>query len=165
MMPVAIDSIFSSWLSPDYFCEEVAPACPYSSFVDSPAAWFMENILDQISENANDYLNSLYDQIRTKDNRPTIRAVHFTNPHVDPQYTVGTDSECNNYLCCRPENGVPSNSSRQAKHWGSYNCDLPQHTFDSFIHYVKTVVQPDIVFWTGDNSPHDIWNNTETQVI
>lgn len=24
---------------------------------------------------------------------------------------------------------------------------------------MKTELKPDIVFWTGDNSPHDVWEN------
>ena len=49
MLPVALDALFGSWLSIDYFCEEVAPACPYSSFIDSPPNWFTDKILEQVS--------------------------------------------------------------------------------------------------------------------
>lgn len=27
------------------------------------------------------------------------------------------------------------------------------------LNFVKTEVKPDILFWTGDNSPHDVWEN------
>lgn len=66
MLPVALDSVFGSWLSTDYFCEEVAPACPYSSFIDSPPNWFTDNILEQLlsSNQMNNYLNAMYQQIR-----------------------------------------------------------------------------------------------------
>jgi len=31
--------------------------------------------------------------------------------------------------------------------------------------YIKESVNPDILFWTGDNSPHSIWANTPEEVI
>lgn len=30
---------------------------------------------------------------------------------------------------------------------------------------VKNDIRPDIIFWTGDNSPHNVWSNTENEVI
>ena len=40
--------------------------------------------------------------------------------------------------------------------WGArgYNCDPPQITFESTLEQVKSH-QPDLVFWTGDSTPHD----------
>jgi len=31
--------------------------------------------------------------------------------------------------------------------------------------YIRDVINPDIIFWTGDNSPHTIWNNNEEEVV
>lgn len=39
-------------------------------------------------------------------------------------------------------------------------CDLPEITFKSMLDYIKNTIKPDIIFWTGDNSPHDIWEIT-----
>lgn len=37
-----------------------------------------------------DYVNSLYEKIRNDPNpRPTIKAVHISDPHIDFDYTVG----------------------------------------------------------------------------
>lgn len=44
-------------------------------------------------------------------------------------------------------------------------CDLPPKTLYSMFQYIRDVVQPDALFWTGDNSPHSIWNNTAEEVI
>ena len=30
---------------------------------------------------------------------------------------------------------------------------------------MKTGVNPDLIFWTGDNQPHNIWSQTEKEVI
>jgi sphingomyelin phosphodiesterase len=94
-----------------------------------------------------------------------VKAVHFSDAHVDSLYRVGADSQCSTYLCCRDENGYPTEPSRQASKWGSYQCDLPQATFDSFLDFVKTAIKPDFLFWTGDNSPHNVWSNSEEEVI
>ena len=31
--------------------------------------------------------------------------------------------------------------------------------------FIKDEIKPDIFFWTGDNSPHDIWQNDNKEVI
>ncbi len=31
--------------------------------------------------------------------------------------------------------------------------------------YIRDVIKPDVMFWTGDNSPHSIWENNEEEVI
>ena len=30
--------------------------------------------------------------------------------------------------------------------------------------YVVSEIQPDVIFWTGDNSAHTVWDNTEEEV-
>lgn len=30
--------------------------------------------------------------------------------------------------------------------------------------FVKTEVKPDLLFWTGDNSPHNVWSNSNEEV-
>jgi len=31
--------------------------------------------------------------------------------------------------------------------------------------FVANEIQPDLIFWTGDNSSHNIWDNTMDEVI
>jgi hypothetical protein len=31
--------------------------------------------------------------------------------------------------------------------------------------YIRDVIKPDVIFWTGDNSPHVIWKNSEEEVV
>jgi sphingomyelin phosphodiesterase len=35
----------------------------------------------------------------------------------------------------------------------------------SFVDFVLTDIKPDMVIWTGDNSPHYVWADTEEDVI
>jgi len=30
--------------------------------------------------------------------------------------------------------------------------------------FVKTEINPDLLLWTGDNSPHDVWENDNQEV-
>lgn len=32
------------------------------------------------------------------------------------------------------------------------------------LEFVKNTVKPDIIFWTGDNSPHNVWENDNSEV-
>lgn len=82
---------------------------------------------------------------------------------MDFKYTIGADSKCGNFLCCRVENGFPSDPTRKAGAFGAYQCDLPPSMLDSMLEFVKTEVKPDLFFWTGDNSPHNVWENNNVE--
>jgi len=50
-----------------------------------------------------------------------------------------------------------------AEAWGNYNCDLPKETAELLFMYLKNMhpsEKPDLIFWTGDSTPHDVWNQT-----
>lgn len=32
------------------------------------------------------------------------------------------------------------------------------------LEFTKSEIQPDILFWTGDNSPHNVWSNSNEEV-
>lgn len=91
--------------------------------------------------------------------------VLLTDPHVDYLYTAGTDKDCKNYLCCRADSGFPTERSRQASPWGEYKCDLPEKTLRQMLIYIRDVIKPDVLFWTGDNSPHAVWENSEWEAV
>ena len=49
-----------------------------------------------------------------------------------------------------------------AGYWGSLgNCDLPLQTFDLFLKEIKDK-SIDLMIWTGDNTPHDIWQQSQS---
>lgn len=49
-----------------------------------------------------------------------------------------------------------------AGYWGSlHKCDLPIQTFNLFLEEMASH-QPDLIIWTGDNTPHDIWQQTQS---
>jgi sphingomyelin phosphodiesterase len=50
-----------------------------------------------------------------------------------------------------------------ANYWGSIaDCDLPFQTFQLFLDEVKQMNDLDMIIWTGDNTPHDIWQQSQT---
>lgn len=93
-----------------------------------------------------------------------MRAVQISDPHVDFEYQVGSDSQCGGFLCCRASNGFPSDPNRMAGPWGSYQCDLPPAALKNMLDFVRDEIKPDLFFWTGDNSPHNVWANNNSEV-
>ena len=72
---------------------------------------------------SNDFVDKLYGTIKEDDE--VIKILHITDPHVDFNYTVGSNAKCNEPLCCRPENGPAPDAKSAAGQWGDYNCDPP----------------------------------------
>jgi hypothetical protein len=97
-----IEAISESVLSPDYFCEELAPACNESGFTMYSAMEGAMKILKNKPYHVHDnkFLNNLYKEVQRsvaqKDAVPrkTVKAVHFSDAHVDKLYTIGTNIEC-----------------------------------------------------------------------
>jgi len=112
------------------------------------------------------YVNNMYAQIAADPNvRETFLAVHISDPHLDHLYTEGTLANCDSYLCCRTVDGYPTKPGDiAAGKWGGYWCDTPQRTLESMLDFVKTEIKPDMFIWTGDNSAHNVWDNTVEEV-
>ena len=85
----------------------------------------------------------------------------FSNIHLDFDYTPGMNAHCNEPLWCRPINGPAPTPEDAAGKYGDYNCDLPTIVAEMMFDYIQAMPEkPDLVFWTGDNIAHDIWNQT-----
>lgn len=127
----------------------------------------MHDILATKPESIRDdnFIDNLYAQIAADPNpRETYTALHISDVHIDKDYVVGSLANCNEYLCCRDYAGYPEHRGDiPAAQWGSGLCDLPVPTFQTMLDYIVSDVKPDMMFWTGDNSPHNIWYNTEEE--
>ena len=82
--------------------------------------------------------------------------MHFTDLHYDNRYVAGTDVLCNLPLCCRAVNGFPTDPARQAGPWGNYI----ESSIRSMLQFIKSDIKPNMIFWTGDNAPHDMWDSS-----
>lgn len=114
----------------------------------------------------NTYINDLYKYMKERDANAeepvaTYKILHFTDLHIDFDYAPGSNANCNQPLCCRKENGYPSDPKDQAGFWGNYNCDLPELVTFYMMEYAKYIVEPDYIVWTGDNVAHDLWDQDE----
>ncbi|KAL5481336.1 hypothetical protein EMCRGX_G021473 [Ephydatia muelleri] len=91
------------------------------------------------------------------DGGSTLTILQLTDIHIDPDYSEGSPTRCGLFVCCRSwYNGTGS-----AGHYGDYNCDLPITTLELLADTIKALdPQPDVIVYTGDNPPHDIWNET-----
>lgn len=115
-------------------------------------------------------------------NRKVIKALHISDLHPDLYYTAGAAAKCSEPVCCRSnvtmkmslreimnkvENGEHlevkgENAADPAGYWGSLNsCDLPIQSFQLFLKEVSAI-NPDLIIWTGDNTPHDIWQQSQS---
>ncbi|KAL6076104.1 Sphingomyelin phosphodiesterase [Balamuthia mandrillaris] len=88
--------------------------------------------------------------------------LQLTDIHVDPEYQVGTNVDCDIPLCCREVYGEGT-----AREWGEYNCDIPESLFTQMLATINSSMslELDFIIWTGDNPPHDIWNENQQMQI
>jgi hypothetical protein len=95
-------------------------------------------------------------------NTKIIKILHFSDLHYDPDYLVGGNANCNDPLCCRKNQGVPKNKKDRAGYWGDYrNCDTPWHVVENSIRSaVKQHPDADIIYYTGDFVPHNVWETS-----
>ncbi|CAF0864468.1 unnamed protein product [Didymodactylos carnosus] len=90
---------------------------------------------------------------------PTTNVLHLTDLHIDFEYTPGSNAECGRPLCCR--SGSPSVLATGAGYWGDYRtCDLPLWTAEAIFNYIARNEEFDIIYFTGDLPPHNIWNQS-----
>eukprot|EP00698_Gefionella_okellyi_P024910 TRINITY_DN8933_c0_g1_i2.p1 TRINITY_DN8933_c0_g1~~TRINITY_DN8933_c0_g1_i2.p1 ORF type:complete len:387 (+),score=48.61 TRINITY_DN8933_c0_g1_i2:162-1322(+) len=110
---------------------------------------------------ANDVFPSL--PKRTSGLKPPIRMLQLSDLHFDPEYVPGTVADCGDVLCCRAED---VRGTRLAGPYGDYNCDVPIDTVHSMLQFIKKMPDHiDFVLWSGDNPPHDMWQETpQTQL-
>ncbi|EGC39017.1 hypothetical protein DICPUDRAFT_52947 [Dictyostelium purpureum] len=83
--------------------------------------------------------------------------LQLTDIHFDPDYKVGSNPNCGRPLCCRDGTG-------DAGVIGHYLCDIPLSTVQLIFNHLQTLTdQIDFIIWTGDNPPHNVWEQSQTQ--
>jgi sphingomyelin phosphodiesterase len=88
--------------------------------------------------------------------------MHISDLHPDLFYTPGAPVDCGEPLCCRSNVTAKGNSTRKASYWGSIgSCDVPIQTFELLLKDIKRI-NPDAIIWTGDNTAHDIWQQSQS---
>eukprot|EP00753_Platysulcus_tardus_P005028 PLAT1286.1.p2 GENE.PLAT1286.1~~PLAT1286.1.p2 ORF type:complete len:590 (-),score=272.05 PLAT1286.1:664-2433(-) len=128
------------WLDPVTACNNLMPECPGQPALPFPKVEWSEHV-----------------QLK----KPlTGEFYHITDVHFDPKYTVGTPAQCVEPTCCRKHDGKLT-GPRLAGYWGDYGCDTAKpmvaHAFQSM---KATRPDVDFVVWTGDDPPHNVWNQS-----
>ena len=68
-------------------------------------------------------------------------------------------------LCCRHEDGYPSDPSFPAGLYGPLaQCEIPPSVLYKKADKINELA-PDALFWTGDITPHDMWNQSLEHAI
>lgn len=156
MAPYVIDSFKNRYLSPDFICGDTLQVCALDYvYLDA-----MDYVRDMIKGKP----NKTYPYPNISDVKKTYKVLHLSDPHVDVEYTVGSNAFCDEPLCCVYHSGTAPNSSVAAQFWGTdSNCDLPHRTFEAFSKFVQKHIDVDLVLWTGDNVAHDIWHQNTSR--
>jgi len=89
-----------------------------------------------------------------------IRIGQVADIHVDPNYAIGSPTDCGLVVCCREH--YKGNGS--AGSYGTYQCNTPQRTLDLFLQKVKDL-DPAFVVYTGDNPNHHVWEEHRDENI
>ncbi len=99
-------------------------------------------------------------------NKQLLKFVHIADPHFDSYYQEGSIADCGEPYCCRADTYI-GKGSVQAGKFGMipYSCDPPPITVEAVLNQIREAINPDVVIWTGDNSPHDSLQTNETEVI
>ncbi|CAG0890356.1 unnamed protein product [Cyprideis torosa] len=97
------------------------------------------------------------------DGIPLMKMLHISDTHFDPDYEEGSNAECGRPACCQSVNGPANDSASAAGKWGDYrDCDTPRITVENMLQHAREQ-HPDIdlIIWTGDLPPHDIWKQSK----
>ncbi|KAG2024040.1 sphingomyelin phosphodiesterase [Coprinopsis cinerea AmutBmut pab1-1] len=87
--------------------------------------------------------------------KPTFKVVHFTDIHVDRNYTVGADTVCTKPICCRHWDDQGGPIVNPAGPMGSRNCDTPPALAQ---HFLKTISADNkFSIFTGDVIEATVW--------
>jgi len=171
MMAVPIlETVTRDILTPLRVCNEILGYCNNPTVETLTVADYQTRVLaDKPAENQNnDFVNKLYEQVYAAENeRPKLTFLHISDVHIDAEYVDGTLWDCDDYVCCRVQSGIPTDPAKAAGHWGGYKCDLPMRTFQNMLEHIVETHGSEIdgIFWTGDNSPHNTYDNTVEEVV
>lgn len=96
----------------------------------------------------------------------SLKLLHITDIHYDPQYSEGSNADCGGPICCQ-KGTVPESESAAAGYWGDYrNCDSPWYAILDLLEQLKKE-HKDIayVYFTGDIINHKVYDTNMNNII
>ena len=155
-----LENVFDINLHPGYICQTYLKICTFDQFKEEDPMIFVRDVLKDKPEIIQDdeFVNKLYDDVNKHPaGRKTLKMVHITDIHLDLKYAAGSNNQCRSPICCRSEYGFPREERRKAGPLGDYHCDVPMDTVVTMGEYIKEEIKPDVIFWTGDTTPHNMF--------
>lgn len=65
-----------------------------------------------------------------------LKILHISDIHLDPGYTVGSNANCDEPICCQP-GSVPEKEEDVAGYWGDYRgCDTSNWAFIDALNHI-----------------------------
>ena len=108
LMPNLLNSVFK----PEYFCSRVSGFCNRPKYIVKSSKKYVDNLIAEKPEHIkdNEFISNLYEEIKQDPNpRPTVKIMHMSDIHLDFEYKVGANTYCGKPICCREEDGWPTN--------------------------------------------------------
>ncbi|KIJ39838.1 hypothetical protein M422DRAFT_128512, partial [Sphaerobolus stellatus SS14] len=65
--------------------------------------------------------------------RKPFQVVHFSDVHIDRQYTLGSEANCTKNICCRNFSDQSGPVKDPAQPFGNSHCDSPPDLADSML--------------------------------
>lgn len=166
MGEVVVPQLIHSVFSPKYFCSRISGFCSKPEYKTLKSQDFVDRLLSEKPEFIanNDYSDKLHAKMAADtEPRKTVKVLHMSDLHLDFEYVVGTNANCGKPVCCREEDGPPAKPEDAAPVFGHPNCDAPDITAESAFKFLSTFSKeeiPELLLWTGDNTPHDVWEQS-----
>ena len=152
-IPPILYIVSEALFSPNEICQKL-DFCPPTNEHQGHVNNQLNHMITDISDAAQRHDNTQHGKL---DHQQPIRILQLTDIHLDHQYKSGTPVDCGLFICC--QEGM--NGSGRAGQYGDYKCDLPIATLNLLTNHLKQLnPQPDFIVYTGDNPPHDIWEES-----
>ncbi|KAJ3901432.1 Metallo-dependent phosphatase-like protein [Lentinula edodes] len=88
--------------------------------------------------------------------RPPFQVVHFSDVHIDREYSVGSEANCSKPLCCREFSDQSEPTTIPAGPLGDHACDTPRNLVESIVKAIDTTNNTFSIF-TGDIVDGAVW--------
>jgi sphingomyelin phosphodiesterase len=88
--------------------------------------------------------------------RPPFKVVHFSDVHIDRDYSIGSEANCSKPLCCRDFADRSNITLDPAGPLGNHGCDTPHQLADSIVGAINATNASFSIF-TGDVVDGAVW--------
>ncbi|KAJ4490194.1 Metallo-dependent phosphatase-like protein, partial [Lentinula aciculospora] len=81
--------------------------------------------------------------------KPPFQVVHFSDVHIDREYSIGSEANCTKPLCCREFSDQSEPTTTPAGPLGDHACDTPLNLVESIVKAIDATNNTFSIF-TGD---------------